>query len=90
MGQGRTNFYKPWALGKCHSGIALFEYLPQVPANRIGYNELNLGQLKIVQVAITRCVSVPFALFYMRESLKRNHLWAGLCIVGAVSFIFRD
>ena len=71
-------------------GIALFEYLLQVPANRIGYGELDLGQLKILQEAITLAVFVPFALLYMQQPLKLNYLWAALCICGAVFFIFRD
>jgi hypothetical protein len=71
-------------------GIALFEYLLQVPANRIGYTELSLGQLKILQEVITLSVFVPFALLYMRQPLKLNFLWAGLCLVGAVYFMFRQ
>ena len=70
-------------------GIALFEYLLQVPANRIGYTELSLSQLKILQEAITLTVFVPFALLYMRQPIKLDYLWAGLCILGAVYFIFR-
>lgn len=70
-------------------GIALFEYLLQVPANRIGYTQLTLPQLKILQEAITLAVFVPFALFYMRQPIKLDYLWAGLCIMGAVYFIFR-
>jgi len=70
-------------------GIALFEYLVQVPANRIGYAELNLGQLKILQEVVTLSVFVPFALFYMHQPLKLDYLWAGLCLLGAVFFIFR-
>ena len=70
-------------------GIALFEYLLQVPANRIGYAAFSLPQLKILQEAITLTVFVPFAFFYMRTPLKLDYLWAGLCIVGAVYFIFR-
>ncbi|ADU65728.1 DMT family protein [Desulfurispirillum indicum] len=71
-------------------GIALFEYLLQVPANRIGYTELSLAQLKILQEVITLSVFVPFALFYMRQPLKLDFLWAGLCLVGAVYFLFRS
>ena len=71
-------------------GIALFEYLLQVPANRIGYQQLSLPQLKILQEVITLSVFVPFALFYMRQPLKLDYLWAGLCILGAVYFIFRS
>ncbi len=70
-------------------GIALFEYLLQVPANRIGYTAYSLGQLKILQEAITLTVFVPFAILYMRQPLRLDFLWAGLCIVGAVYFIFR-
>ncbi|MGF1643335.1 MAG: DMT family protein [Thiotrichales bacterium] len=71
-------------------GIALFEYLLQVPANRIGYQVLSLGQLKILQEVITLTVFVPFAWLYMKEPLKLDYLWAALCILGAVYFMFRD
>lgn len=70
-------------------GIALFEYLLQVPANRIGYTSLSLPQLKILQEVITLSVFVPFAVFYMRAPLKLDYLWACLCMVGAVYFMFR-
>ena len=70
-------------------GIALFEYLLQVPANRIGYTALSIGQLKIMQEVITLLVFVPFAVFYMRQPLKLDYLWAGCCILGAVYFVFR-
>ena len=70
-------------------GIALFEYLLQVPANRIGYTQLSLGQLKIIQEVITLSVFLPFAVFYMRQPLKLDYLWAGLCLLGAVYFMFR-
>ena len=81
---------KPWLVAALASwGIALFEYLLQVPANRIGYGTLSLGQLKIVQEVITLAVFVPFAFYYMKEPLKLDYLWAGLCILGAVYFIFR-
>ena len=70
-------------------GVALFEYLLQVPANRIGYRELSLAQLKIMQEAITLTVFVPFAVFYMKQPVKLDYLWASLCIVGAVYFVFR-
>jgi uncharacterized protein (DUF486 family) len=70
-------------------GIALFEYLLQVPANRIGYTTMSLGQLKILQEAITLTVFVPFAVYYMKQPLKLDYLWAALCMVGAVYFIFR-
>lgn len=82
---------KPWYVAALVSwGIALFEYLLQVPANRIGYTELTLGQLKIMQEVITLAVFVPFALFYMKETFKLDYLWAALCLLGAVYFIFRD
>lgn len=71
-------------------GIALFEYLLQVPANRIGYTELSLAQLKILQEIITLSVFVPFAVFYMHKPLRLDYLWAGLCMVGAAYFIFRS
>lgn len=71
-------------------GIALFEYLLQVPANRIGYTVLSVGQLKIIQEVITLSVFVPFSLFYLKEPMKLDYLWAGLCLMGAVYFIFRS
>lgn len=71
-------------------GIALFEYLFQVPANRIGYSELSLAQLKILQEVITLAVFVPFVILFMHQPLKLNFLWAGLCMVGAVYFVFRS
>jgi uncharacterized protein (DUF486 family) len=81
---------KPWIVAALASwGIALFEYLLQVPANRIGHQQLELGQLKILQEAITLSVFVPFALLYMKEPIRLNYVWAGLCICGAVFFIFR-
>lgn len=70
--------------------IALGEYLIQVPANRIGYTALTLPQLKIMQEVITLCVFVPFSVFYMNQSIKLDYLWAGLCMMGAVYFIFRS
>ncbi|MDD2685596.1 MAG: DMT family protein [Gallionella sp.] len=80
----------PWYVAALISwGIALFEYLIQVPANRIGYTELNLGQLKILQEVITLTIFVPFAVLYMNQPLKLDYLWAGLCLMGAVYFIFR-
>ena len=82
---------KPWYVAALVSwGIALFEYLLQVPANRIGYTEMSLGQLKILQEVITLSVFVPFAVFYMKQSFKLDYVWAGLCLLGAVYFIFRD
>jgi uncharacterized protein (DUF486 family) len=81
---------KPWLIAALVSwGIALVEYLLQVPANRIGYTALNLGQLKIMQEVITLAVFVPFAFLYMKEPLKLDYLWAGLCLVAAAWFIFR-
>lgn len=70
-------------------GIALFEYLLQVPANRIGFTVLSVSQLKIMQEVITLAVFVPFAVFYMGQPLKLDYLWAGCCLIGAVYFIFR-
>ena len=82
--------HKPWIIAALLSwGIALFEYLFQVPANRIGYTVLNLGQLKILQEVITLTVFVPFALIYMKEPFRMDFVWAGLCLLGAVFFIFR-
>jgi len=82
---------KPWFIAAFISwGIAFFEYLLQVPANRIGHTELNVGQLKILQEVITLSVFVPFAVFYLKEPLKTDYLWAGLCILGAVYFVFRS
>jgi uncharacterized protein (DUF486 family) len=81
---------RPWWFAALASwGIALFEYLLQVPANRIGFTALSLGQLKILQEVITLCVFVPFAIFYMGQPLKLDFLWAGLCMLGAVYFVFR-
>src|SRR5918993_410655 len=71
-------------------GIAFFEYLLQVPANRIGYTRMDLSQLKILQEAITLTVFVPFAVIYMKQPLRLDYLWAGLCICAAVYFIFRS
>jgi uncharacterized protein (DUF486 family) len=81
---------KKWYVAALLSwGLALFEYLFQVPANRIGYSQYSLGQLKILQELITLAVFAPFALLYMHQPLKLNFLWAGLCMVGAVYFMFR-
>jgi len=81
---------KPWIIAALISwGIAFFEYMLQVPANRIGYTVMNLGQLKVLQEVITLLVFVPFAVYYMREPLKLDYFWAALCIMGAVFFIFR-
>ena len=82
---------KPWIVAALVSwGIALFEYLLQVPANRIGHEVMNVGQLKILQEIITLVVFVPFAVLYMREKLTLDYLWAALCILGAVYFLFRS
>jgi uncharacterized protein len=82
---------KPWIVAALVSwGIALFEYLIQVPANRIGHTQLELGQLKILQEVITLAVFVPFALLYMKQPLRLNFLWAALCLCGAVYFVFRE
>lgn len=81
---------KAWYVAALASwGIALFEYLLQVPANRIGYTELSLGQLKILQEVITLSVFIPFAILYMKQPFKTDYLYAGACILGAVYFIFR-
>jgi uncharacterized protein len=83
----------PWYIAALISwGIALFEYLLQVPANRIGYSQagFSVAQLKILQEVITLCIFVPFAVFYLNEPIKLDYLWAGLCMVGAVYFIFRS
>jgi len=81
---------KPWIVAALISwGIALFEYLLQVPANRIGYTALSLPQLKILQEVITLTVFVPFVLIYMRQPLKLDYLWAAFCMLGAVYFVFR-
>ena len=80
---------KWWVAALVSWGIALFEYLLQVPANRIGYSSLSLGQLKMIQEVITLSVFVPFAVLYMRQPLRLDYLWAGCCLLGAVYFIFR-
>ena len=81
---------RPWFIAALISwGIALFEYLLQVPANRIGYTVLTLPQLKIIQEVITLSVFVPFVVLYMRQPIKLDYLWASLCMLGAVYFIFR-
>jgi hypothetical protein len=82
---------RPWIVAALVSwGIAFFEYMLQVPGNRIGYTELSVGQLKLLQEVITLTVFVPFAVFYLREPLKLDYLWAALCILGAVYFVFRS
>jgi len=82
--------HKPWLVAALVSwGIAFFEYMLQVPANRIGYTVFSIAQLKILQEVITLTVFVPFAFLYLKEPLKLDYLWAGLCMVGAVYFMFR-
>ncbi|MDX9951043.1 MAG: DMT family protein [Methylophilaceae bacterium] len=82
---------KPWFIAAFLSwGIALFEYMLQVPANRIGFTVLSLAQLKVLQEVITLLVFVPFAIYYMQQPLKLDFLWAALCLVGAVYFMFRN
>jgi len=89
-GHLRTLGHRPWLIAALASwGMALFEYLLQVPANRIGYSVMTLSQLKILQEAITLLVFVPFAVFYMRQRLHLDFAWAGLCLLGAVYFAFR-
>lgn len=81
---------KPWYVAALLSwSVALFEYLLQVPANRIGYTVLSLGQLKVMQEVIALSVFIPFAVLYMKEPLKLDYLWAALCLVGAAYFMFR-
>lgn len=82
---------KPWIIAALVSwGIALIEYLFQVPANRIGFTVLSVGQLKIIQEVITLSIFVPFSVLYLKEPLKLDYLWAGICLVGAVFFMFRS
>jgi uncharacterized protein (DUF486 family) len=82
---------KKWYIAAVVSwGIALFEYLFQVPANRLGYSQYSLGQLKILQEIITLLVFVPFAIFYMRQPFKLDFVWSGICMIGAVYFMFRS
>jgi uncharacterized protein (DUF486 family) len=90
-GHLRALGHRTWYVAAVLSwGIAFFEYMLQVPANRIGYTVLTLPQLKILQEAITLAVFVPFAVYYMRQPLKLDYLWAALCMLGAVYFIFRS
>jgi len=90
-GHLKTLGAKPWYVAAIISwSIALFEYLLQVPANRIGFTALSLAQLKIVQEIVTLAVFVPFAVFYMRQPLKLDYLWASFCLVGAAYFVFRS
>ena len=82
---------KPWYIAAVVSwGIAFFEYMLQVPANRIGFTAMNIGQLKILQEVITLAVFIPFAVYYMGQPLKLNYLWAALCMCGAVYFVFSE
>jgi uncharacterized protein (DUF486 family) len=82
---------KPWFIAAFVSWfIALFEYLLQVPANRIGFSVLSVGQLKIIQEVITLSLFVPFSIYYLREPLKLDYLWAFFCLIGAVYFVFRE
>ncbi len=82
---------KAWYVAALASwGIAFFEYLIQVPANRLGFTQMSLAQLKILQEAVTLTVFIPFAVFYMKQPLKTDYFYAGLCILGAVYFIFRS
>lgn len=81
---------KPWILAVIVSwGIAFFEYLLQVPANRIGYTHFSLGQLKIIQEVVTLSVFLPFSIFFMKEPPRLDYLWSGICLMGAVYFMFR-
>ena len=90
-GHLKTLGHRAWYVAALLSwGIALFEYLLMVPANRIGVQQFSVGQLKIMQEVITLTVFLPFAVFYLREPLRLDYLWAGLCLVGAVYFMFRS
>lgn len=83
--------HKHWMLAALLSwGLAFFEYLFQVPANRIGHTALNVGQLKIMQEAIALSVFVPFSIYYLKEPISRDYFWAGLCLIGAIYFMFRS
>ena len=82
---------RPWYVAALLSwGVALFEYLFQVPANRVGHTVMSVGQLKILQEVVTLSVFVPFSVLYLKEPLKLDYLWAGLCLVGAAYFMFRS
>jgi uncharacterized protein (DUF486 family) len=90
-GHLRNLSHKPWIIAALVSwGIAFFEYLLQVPANRVGHEVMSIGQLKILQEVITLSVFVPFSIFYMKEELSMDYLWAGVCLLGAVFFLFRS
>lgn len=83
--------HRPWVVAALISwAIAFFEYMIQVPANRIGHQVMNVGELKILQEVVTLSVFVPFSIFYMKEQVRMDYLWAGLCILGAVFFMFRS
>lgn len=87
----KTLNHKPWIIAALISwGVALFEYLIQVPANRVGFTVMSVAQLKVLQEVITLAVFVPFTLLFLKEPLKLDYLWAALCMMGAVFFIFRD
>ena len=89
-GHLRNLSHKPFIIAALVSwGIALFEYLLQVPANRVGHEVMSIGELKILQEVITLTVFVPFSILYMKEKLSLDYLWAGLCLLGAVFFLFR-
>lgn len=89
-GHLRNLSHKPFIVAALVSwGIALFEYLLQVPANRVGHEVMSIGELKILQEVITLSVFVPFSILYMKEKLSLDYLWAGLCLLGAVFFLFR-
>lgn len=89
-GHLRNLAHRPWILASLVSwGIAFFEYLLQVPANRIGHQAMSVGQLKILQEVITLSIFVPFSILYMKEKLSLDYLWAGFCLLGAVFFLFR-
>jgi uncharacterized protein (DUF486 family) len=89
-GHLRTMSGRAWYVAALASwGIALFEYMLQVPANRIGHQVMNVGQLKILQEVITLAVFVPFSIWYLKEKPTTDYLWAGLCLLGAVFFLFR-
>jgi uncharacterized protein (DUF486 family) len=83
--------HRPWYMAAVVSwSVALFEYLAQVPANRIGHSQWSVGHLKILQEVITLVVFVPFSILYLREPIRLNYLWAALCLCGAVYFVFRE
>jgi len=89
-GHLRNLSHMPWVIAALVSwAIALLEYLFQVPANRIGHQVMNIGQLKLLQEVVTLSVFVPFSIFYMKEKMSLDYLWAGFCLLGAVFFLFR-